>query len=243
MSPTATTIVVAREDFSIPGGSELAESPEPVALESRFFSLIEESKPDVVVLDLSRADGAGIDAISKIREQSSLPILVICGQNQKHVQDYRIAGAAGCIAAPVDLVSFNQALQYVVQGGGVQTGGSTAEQKPAPEVEETTLAFAGVSFRPRENIVATPGGRNIRLTPAESRLLAHFAHNPWEIQSRPALAEALYGTHRPVVDRAVDGVVDRLRAKLRLVGETTQFLIKTEFRGGYRFVSDASVEQ
>jgi DNA-binding winged helix-turn-helix (wHTH) protein len=29
---------------------------------------------------------------------------------------------------------------------------------------------------------------------------------------------------------------------LRLIGETTQHLIKTEFRRGYRFVSDTTVE-
>jgi hypothetical protein len=39
--PAATTIVIAREDFSIPGGDvpEDTSHPEPMALESRFFSL------------------------------------------------------------------------------------------------------------------------------------------------------------------------------------------------------------
>jgi len=238
MTPTATIIVVAREDFSIPGGEELAEAPEPVTLESRFFRLLENSKPDVVVLDLSRAEGDGIDVILKVREQSGLPILVICGPDVKYMQDYRSAGAAECIAGPVDLISFNQVVQHIVQGGG-----QAAAPPPARGVDEPALIFAGVSFKPDENIVAAPNGKSIRLTTAESRLLAHFAGNPWEVQTRPALAEVVYGTHRPVADRAVEAVVERLRGKLRLLGETTQYLIKTEFRGGYRFVSDASFEQ
>jgi len=57
-----------------------------------------------------------------------------------------------------------------------------------------------------------------------------------------ALAEALYGKHRPATDRAIDVVVNRLRTKLRTVSESTEHLIKTEFRRGYRFVSDISVE-
>jgi len=56
------------------------------------------------------------------------------------------------------------------------------------------------------------------------------------------LAEALYGKHRPATDRAIDVVVNRLRTKLRSIGESTQHLIKTEFRRGYRFVSDISAE-
>ena len=73
--------------------------------------------------------------------------------------------------------------------------------------------------------------------------MTHFATNPWEIQTRLALAEALYGKHRPATDRAIDVVVNRLRTKLRSIGEPTQHLIKTEFRRGYRFVSDIVVGQ
>jgi len=91
MNPTATTIVVAREDFSIPGGEESTEAGrEPVALENRFFNLLRDSKPDVVVLDLSRANGDGVGMILKIRRQSSVPILVVFGEESTNVQDYRI---------------------------------------------------------------------------------------------------------------------------------------------------------
>jgi DNA-binding response OmpR family regulator len=236
MNPTATTVVVAREDFSIPGGDELPDGEhEPVALESRFFSLLEDSKPDVIVLDLSRANGDGVGTIRKIRRQSGVPILVVFGEGSSNVEDYRIAGAAECIPGPVDLVSFNQVLQQVVRGNGQVTA-------PAPAGEAAALSFAGVSFTPYQNLVVAPGGKFTRLTTAESRLLAHFAANPWKTQTRMVLAEAIYGPHRPENDRAIDVVVNRLRAKLRSIGDSTQYLIKTEYRRGYRFASDAAVE-
>jgi DNA-binding response OmpR family regulator len=235
--PTATTIVIAREDFSIPGGEEIdVESPpEPAALENRFFSLLRDSKPDVVVLDLSRANGSGVGMILKIRRQSSVPILVVCAKDQAKVQDYRIAGAAECIATPVDVVALNEVLQQIVR---VNAQATVAE--PAREAE--VLSFAGVAFRPHQNLLCGGNGLKTRLTTAESRLLSHFVANPWEIQTRVALAEALYGKHRPATDRAIDVVVNRLRTKLRSIGEATEHLIKTEFRRGYRFVSDASIE-
>jgi DNA-binding response OmpR family regulator len=173
--------------------------------------------------------------ILKIRRQSSVPILVVCGEDTRHVQDYRFAGAAECIASPVDVVAFNEVLQQIVRVNG------QAVASPARESEN--IAFSGVNFRPHQNMVVGPEGTNVRLTTAESLLLSHFVANPWEIQTRGVLAEALYGKHRPATDRAIDVVVNRLRTKLRLVGETTQHLIKTEFRRGYRFVCDTSAER
>jgi len=246
--PSATTIVIAREDFSIPGGEEPEGTAggEPGALETRFFSLLCDAKPDVVVLDLSRANGAGTAMILKIRRQSSVPILVVCDAGSGNVEDYRIAGAADCIACPLDVVRLNQALQHIVRinghANGAANGGPADGPHPPPAVREAeTIGFAGISFRPHQNLLLGPGNARVHLTTAESRLLSHFLANPWEIQSRAALAEALYGKHRPATDRAIDVVVNRLRAKLRAAGETAQHLVKTEFRRGYRFVSDAEV--
>jgi DNA-binding response OmpR family regulator len=235
--PAATTIVVAREDFSIPGGEDrdATAPPDPAALESRFFNLLRDAKPDVVVLDLSRANGSGVGMILKIRRQSSVPILVVCGSDGENANDYRIAGAAECIASPVDVVTLNEVLQQIVR--------VNSQAVAAPSAREAeVMTFAGVNFRPHQNLVCGANGAKARLTTAESRLLMHFATNPWEIQTRLDLAEALYGKHRPATDRAIDVVVNRLRTKLRSVGETTEHLIKTEFRRGYRFVSDTSVE-
>jgi DNA-binding response OmpR family regulator len=235
--PAATTIVIAREDFSIPGGelSEADAPAEPIALESRFFSLLRESKPDVVVLDLREANGAGIGMILKIRRQSSVPILVVCGEDTQSAQDYRFAGAAECIGSPVDVVAFNEVLQQIVR--------VNRQASPSTAREAQTVIFSGASFRPHQNLLLGPDGRTAHLTTAEGLLLAHFVANPWEIQTRGALAEALYGQHRPATDRAIDVVVNRLRTKLRSIGEATKHLIKTEFRRGYRFVCDVSIER
>src|ERR1700683_4224979 len=161
--PAATTIVVAREDFSIPGGDEQeANTPlGPAALERRFFNLLRDAKPDVVVLDLSRANGSGAGMIVKIRQQSSVPILVVCPPNQEDSeQHYRVAGAAECDASQSDVVPFTEVLQQIVRANG------RAPTQPAREAE--VLAFAGVRFRPHQNLVFGADGSQARLTTAES---------------------------------------------------------------------------
>lgn len=237
--PTATTIVVAREDFSIPGGDPSLDPDgsevETGGPEGRFFNLLKDAKPDVVVLDLTHANGKGVETILRIRRQSTIPILVVCEESAHTARDYRIAGAADCIAAPVDVVTLNQALQQIVRV-------TKAPPPPPAHRELGTIAFAGLRFRPQQNVVIGDRGMRARLTSAENRLLSHLVSNPWEVQSRTVLAEALYGRHRPATDRAIDVVVNRLRKKLDPIGESARDLIKTEFRRGYRFVSDVSAE-
>ena len=234
--PAATTIVIAREDFSIPGG-EVAEpinTGEPAALESRFFNLLREARPDVVVLDLRHANGDGVGMILKVRRQSSVPILVVCGEDAQCAQDYRFAGAAECIASPVYVVAFNEVLQQIVR---------VNRQAAVTRREAEGFAFAGLSFRPHQNTILGAGGSTVRLTSAEGLLLSHFVAHPWEIQTRGALSQALYDKHRPATDRAIDVVVNRLRGKLRSLGDAAEHLIKTEFRRGYRLVCDVVVER
>src|ERR1700730_11247396 len=157
--PAATTIVVARDDFSIPGGGDHHDGdnhPEPVALENRFFNLLRESKPDVVVLDLRQANGDGVGMILKIRRQSSVPILVVCGQDNPCAQDYRFAGAAECIASPVDVVAFNEVLQQIVRVNG--------QAAPSSPREADAIEFSGATFRPHQNMMLGAGGKAVHLT-------------------------------------------------------------------------------
>ena len=106
----ATTIIFAREDLSIPGGAEVGSpgGERPDAVQAHFFELINRSSPDVIVLDFSRAPAVGADTILTVRRRTEIPILVVCSPQQPEIEDYRIAGAADCIAAPVDIVSLNQ---------------------------------------------------------------------------------------------------------------------------------------
>jgi hypothetical protein len=98
--PTATTIVIAREDFSIPGGEEADEAlrAEPEALESRFSACCARPGP-TSSCSMSRANGAGTGMILKIRRQSSVPILVVCDAGSSNIEDHRIAGAASASLA------------------------------------------------------------------------------------------------------------------------------------------------
>jgi DNA-binding response OmpR family regulator len=142
---SAATIVFAREDLSIPGAPESA-LPSADAVQNHFFNLVSDSKPDVIVLDFSGAPRSGIDTILTIRQRSAVPILVLCSRAHPLTEDYRIAGAADCIAAPVDILFLNQAIQRILRVTG--RGGAPADKPPAK------LALGRMSSQTQHNVLA-----------------------------------------------------------------------------------------
>jgi|SRR5271165_421683 len=231
----ATTILFAREDLSIPGAVEAGVSgrDRPDSLQTHFFDLISRSSPDVIVLDFSRASATGTDTILTVRRRTDIPILVVCNPEQPQMEDYRIAGAADCIAAPVDIISLNQTIQRIVR---VRGRGRSSPSR-APE----NFRFARISFYPRRNVLAGPSDPTVDLTTSEARLMTHFVARPWTLCTRSEISELLYGSEHSVGDRAIDVIVNRLRKKLVLAGGIdAEQLIKTEFRRGYLLVADVA---
>jgi two-component system OmpR family response regulator len=208
-------------------------SHQPDLVQALFFDLVGRSKPDVIVLDFSSAPAAGTDTILTIRQRTDIPILIVCDPEQSLLDEYRIAGAAGCIPAPVDIIRLNQTIQKIIRVRG--------HGRPSLSGAPENFIFAEMRFYPRRNILAGENGPTADLTSSEGRLLAYFLSKPWTLCTRDEIGELLYGPEHTVGDRAIDVVVNRLRKKLVSVGgPDAEHLIKTEFRRGYLLVSDVA---
>ncbi len=234
----ASTIVVAREDLSIPGADVGNGAAGAAAdIETHFFNIVGQYNPDVIVLDLTGPHDNGIGTILKIRRRTAVPILVICGCDDPLVREYCLAGAAECMQAPVDIMQIHLTVQKIIR--------LSKDSRPVVATRQSRtqpLSFAGMTLHPHENLLLRADGATIKLTTSENRVLLHFVTNPWTLCTRDALADTLYGPHRPNSDRAVDVIVTRLRKKMAsLGGSAVQHLIKTEFRRGYMFVAEVSV--
>ncbi len=231
---SAATVVFAREDLSIPGAAETVSGKDDEAInsEANFFTLVRDSNPDVIVLDLSDRPFTGVATILKIRRQCQIPILAVCDPNHPSIATFCIAGAADCITTPIDLLQLNEKLQQIIR---------VTQSKPQAWNAPNVFTFAGLTFYPYRDLLTVQSGATLPLTSLESRLLQHFVSHPGRLCPRAELSGALYGDHRASGDRAIDTVVNRLRHKLVLLrGAAAQTLIKTEFRRGYLFVSTVS---
>jgi two-component system OmpR family response regulator len=231
----ATTIIFARDDLSIPGAPDnpMQMSGQADAIQAHFFDLVSRSKPDVIVLDFSRLLSSGTDTILTIRQRTDIPILVVCDPKHPLLDEYRIAGAADCIPAPVDILCLNQTIQKIMR--------VTRRGRPSLNRPPENFSFGGMNFYPRRNLLVGEDGSTTDLTSSEGRLLAHFVSKPWTLCTRNEIGELLYGPEHTVGDRAIDVIVNRLRKKLvSLGGPAAEQLIKTEFRRGYLMVADVA---
>ncbi len=225
-----TTIIIARDDLSVPGVTRKPTGGGLQAAEDRnLFDVLDERVPDVLVLDCRGPTRNGLPAIEKIRERTSVPLLVICEADDPLQGKYLMNGATDCLQSPFDILIFNSMLQDIVQRS--RQGHDDALNRLLP------MSFSGINFDPRDNSLQY-GANVLKLTTSESRLIVHFARKPGLICSRQELSEVLYGDRRPVSDRAIDAIIVRLRKKLGDVSNgTADGLIKTEFRLGYMFTS------
>ena len=230
MSNTAT-IVLAREDLSIPGAGSSPASADTV--QERFFSLVNASNPDVIVLDFRKAPRSGADTIQTIRRRSAVPILVACDPAHPMAKVYRSAGASECLAAPVDPLCLGQAVRRIVR----LTGNSGAQPMLGPAI----FSFAGMSFQSERNALIADGGASLELTHLEGRLLAHFLSRPWTLCSRAKIHQLVYGRNNAAGSRALDAVINRLRKKLsRLARPSAPSIIKTKVSHGYWLAADVT---
>src|SRR5882762_6887410 len=105
-----STVVVAREDLSIPGALEPdnAGTNSPEQVENQFFNILDKHKADAVVLDLMGSQGNGVAAIRRIRRGSAVPIVVLCPPEDRRKPAYRRAGAVACMSPPIDLIQLKE---------------------------------------------------------------------------------------------------------------------------------------
>ncbi|HMD65593.1 MAG TPA: hypothetical protein VKG22_02955 [Stellaceae bacterium] len=136
---SATTIVFARADLSIPGATVNCESSADHAdnVQTRFFELVDDNNPDIIVLDFSAAPPSGSDTILSIRRRCPVPVLVVCEPGDPMTEEYRIAGAAECIFAPIDIPSLQRSIKRVLR--------VTGRAKPLENKPGAKLAVDGMS--------------------------------------------------------------------------------------------------
>lgn len=233
---SAVNVVLAREDLSIPGSSA---APGPTAAnglstKTAFFDLVSRSRPDVIVLDLSRTPEDGAASIVSVRRQCNVPILVACARVPRLIEEYGRAGASDFIPLPIDFAGLSRAIQKVLR---LQAG-----PQPVSSPAFTEFHFDGVVFHPGHEVLTTVTGSEMELSRTESRLLEHFASRPWTLCTRGELAALLRGKEARVPERAIDVTVSQLRRKLGSAGiADAERLIRTEPRRGYLLATDVRI--
>ena len=200
-------------------------------------SLIAESVPSVVVLDLNMPGEHGLDLARWLRAAHpgmGLIMLTTQGASVDRVVGLEV-GADDYVPKPFEprelLARVRSVLRRVVSGGA---GGDEANSVSGQAANRVRFGACTLDIEARRLYAAD--GSHIEISAAEFDLLAMFARNPDRPMNRDQIMEQAHNRGWDVYDRSIDLRVMRLRRKIEQNPDRPE-IIKTVRSVGYVFVS------
>ena len=190
--------------------------------------LVEETKPDLVILDWMIEGTSGIEVCRRLRRNpgtANLPIIMLTARGE---EDDRVrgleTGADDFITkpfSPKELIARANALL----------------RRSRPSLLAKKLAYEGIEMDTVAHRVRRDG-KPVSLGPTEYRLLRHLLENPQRVFSRQQLLEAVWPHSEEIELRTVDVHVRRLR--IALCKDHELDLIRTVRSEGYSLDVDSA---
>lgn len=189
------------------------------------LQLAEEQRPDVVLLDILMPDMTGLEAMKKLREQSSAPILLVTAKDSDmdKVRGLEL-GADDYIVKPFNPDELAARIRAVLRRS---VGSSNSER----------VVRAGDVEIDLDRRLVTKGSEPITLTRTEWLLLQHLAANAGKVMMNSELLSKVWGPEYRDDVQYLRVWVSRLRRKLEST-PSDPTLIKTMQGIGYLLASE-----
>jgi DNA-binding response OmpR family regulator len=186
---------------------------------------IERSVPDLVLLDVMMPKMDGFTVCQRVREFSSVPIMIITarGQDQDKVKGLDL-GADDYLTKPFSVEELLARVRAVLRRSQLRANDDTRGAQATVTIGELTIDYA-------QHLVMV-GGKELTLTPTEYRLLAYLARNAGRVVTQDLLLEQVWGEDYLGESHMLQVNVNRLRRKLEADPAHPRYL-KTKVGIGY----------
>src|SRR2546425_2654117 len=230
MPAKKTTILAADDDpqllrlitrnLQLEGYDVLAASDGQQALE-----LIENNSPDLVLLDVMMPRMDGFTVCQRVREFSSVPIIIVTarGQDQDKVRGLDL-GADDYLTKPFSVDELLARVRAVLRRAQF-----TANEQA--HVLRTSITIGDLVVDYGQHLVIMAGQEGL-LTPSEYRLLAYLAQNAGRVVTQDLLLERVWGSEYLGESHMLQVNINRLRRKIE-VDPTYPRYILTKVGVGY----------
>lgn len=177
----------------------------------------------VIILDWMMPFIDGLEVMKRIREYSSVPIIMLTARNETEEKVNSLSsGADDYVTKPFESAELLARIRAVLRRV------SSHHQQ-----QENSYQYNGLSVNPEDRTVRYEGSA-AALTQHEYDVMVLFISHPKQIFSRQQLIDLVWGTDFAGDERTVDSHVRNLRGKLRTVGADE--FIKTVWGVGYQFL-------
>ncbi len=189
------------------------------------LDMVEAESPDLVLADSSLPDMDTMHLVSKLREFSNVPLVILCqAENDMDKARGFEAGVDEYIIKPFSPIEFLARVKALLR----RTQGLGFKPERVLSIGQLTINFAthGVLLSDKQ----------VKLTPIEYKLLTELARNAGRVLTHEAILERVWGSEYANDVTFIKKYIYRLRAKLESDARKPQMIL-TERGVGYRFVS------
>ncbi len=176
---------------------------------------------DLVICDIMMPEADGWEVCKKIRETSSVPLLMLTARSQEFDELMSFeSGADDFVTKPFSPTILVKRVEALLKRASASKSSNS----------EDIIEIDGLVINlPAHTVVLN--GNSVELTIKEHNILVKLAANKGRIYSRDRLLDDIWGIDFAGDPRTVDSHVARLRTKLGLWGDT---YLKTVYGAGYK---------
>jgi DNA-binding response OmpR family regulator len=183
-----------------------------------------EKKPaDLVILDIMMPGSDGFSICAKLRQKSSVPIIILSAKDKEI--DYVTGIATGSddyFTKPFSPVTLVMRVKAIFR---------RIEMENTPKSNNTSVCFGDILLNQSQKN-ALKDGIDLGLTISEFNMLAYLIEQKERAISRDELLNRLWGFESEIGTRAADDAVKRIRKKLTAVNSNV--IIETVWGFGFR---------
>ena len=176
---------------------------------------------DIILLDIMLPEMDGFEVLSKIREKSEVPVIMVTAREEERDKIFGLErGADDYVTKPFSIAELMARIKANTRRKSIKT-----EKKHTEKIGDIEID--------REGQTVTKGGKEIELTQREYDILIYFLTNSMRVISREELMENVWGYDYYGDLRAVDVAMRRLREKVETDPSDPQHIITKRGVGYY----------
>lgn len=187
---------------------------------------VNESRPDLIVLDEGLPDGSGMDFCHYLKHELSMKDLpVIMLTSRKELKDKLSAfhsGADDYVVKPFEPLELEARIMARIRNG---------QDTPSEDEFKVDDLYFNLSTQ-KLYVESATGKTEVDLTPLEFKILYFLAKDVGSIHPRDELLHSVWGEKVNVVSRTVDQHISKVRKKI----SSSSFTVKSAHGKGYFLV-------
>lgn len=224
------TILVCDDDKEIVEAISIYLKQEGYTIVSAYngkeaLKVMREQEIHLVILDIMMPELDGIHALLKLREESSIPVILLSAKSEDVDKILGLnVGADDYVTKPfnpLELVArVKSQLRRYTQLGGMEQG------------NDNVLVNGSITMD-REQKLVTVDGETVKLTPTEFKILQLFMENVGVVFSSTQIYERIWEEDAYATDNIVSVHIRRIREKIEIDPKNPDY-VKVMWGVGYR---------